>query len=165
MQREINAARRVRYGALTLWVACCLAVLAAPVAAGPGGEGDDPRPRAADTASAEAAPEPGPRIVSPLKVAVDRETGGLTAVASRERTTGLSAAIARALSRSTEGLRVFDLPNGGKGVDLEGRFQHVVVVRVRADGSIDASCVDHPQGTDGRVGNGSAPADREPEDR
>ncbi len=57
----------------------------------------------------------------------------------------LSAPIMKALDRSTVGLRVFDLDNGGTGVDLDGRFLHVMGVTAHPEGTFETWCVDNPQ--------------------
>ena len=77
----------------------------------------------------------------------------------------LSAPLATALSRSTEGLEVFALPNGGKGVNLKGRFQHVLIVRVTPEGSVETGCVDHPHEAEGLVAGHSVGGDAGPRDR
>ena len=78
-----------------------------------------------------------------MKVVVDPETGEVITNPPGQETEALSAPLANALNRSTEGLQVFDLANGGKGMHLGGRFQHVLVVRVKADGSLETVCVNH----------------------
>ncbi len=57
----------------------------------------------------------------------------------------LSGALAEALSHSTEGLRLFTTPGGGTGVDLSGRFQHAIMVRINPDGRQEFFCVNHPE--------------------
>jgi hypothetical protein len=79
--------------------------------------------------------------VSGLKIVVDPKTGEVVSARTGESHV-LSEALEHALSRSAEGLEVFDLPTGGMGVPLEGRFQHVMMVKVKADGSFELECVD-----------------------
>ena len=165
MKRQLEAPDRVRRMVPALWLGCWLALFAAPVLASPIGEGEEPRPEAVETTSAAMPSEPTPRIAPPRKVAVDREFGELVAAPSGERPIALSPAVAKALSRSTEGLRVFDLANGGRGVDLEGRFRHVVMVRVMPDGSLETSCVDGARAAEELLGRGSAKADPGLEDK
>lgn len=43
-------------------------------------------------------------------------------------------------STSTEGLKTVRLPNGAVGIDLEGRFMHVMVAKEAEDGSLVLSC-------------------------
>lgn len=108
--------------------------MAAPLAAAPSPEGEGaerPTPRAA---SAEIG-------VSGLRIVVDPSTGEIVSAQARESHV-LSQALEHALSRSTQGLEVFEIPTGGMGVHLDGRFQHVMMVKVKADGSFDIECVD-----------------------
>ncbi len=115
---------------------CATALAAAP---SPEGEGREwPAPEAA---FAELGTEPSTAGASRMRVFIDPKTGEIVSVPARE-SRALSEALENALSRSTEGLEVFDLPAGGKGVHLEGRFQHVMTVRVKADGSLEFGCVD-----------------------
>ena len=53
----------------------------------------------------------------------------------------LEAAIAPALSQSTEGLVVKDGPAGSKYVDLQGRFQSVAIAKIGSDGKVQSQCV------------------------
>jgi hypothetical protein len=53
----------------------------------------------------------------------------------------LQAAIAPALSQSTEGLVVKDGPAGSKSMNLQGRFQSVVIAKVGSDGKVQSECV------------------------
>ena len=53
----------------------------------------------------------------------------------------LEAAIAPALSQSTEGLVVKDGPAGSKVIDLQGRFQSVAIAKVGSDGKVQSQCV------------------------
>jgi hypothetical protein len=57
----------------------------------------------------------------------------------------LSNALAEAFSHSTEGLELFATPGGGTGVDLGGRFRHVLMVRINADGRQEIFCVNHSE--------------------
>ena len=79
--------------------------------------------------------------VSGVRIVVDPGTGEIVS-AQAHGSHVLSEALEHALSRSTEGLKVVEIPAGGMGVHLGGRFQHVMMVRVRADGSFDLECVD-----------------------
>ena len=47
------------------------------------------------------------------------------------------------LSRSTDGLVAVPLANGGKRVDLQGRFQTAVIAKVGPDGKLVTECVDN----------------------
>ena len=99
------------------------------------------------------------------KISVDRETGEMTVVRPGERTRVLSAPLAAALSRSTEGLRVFEISGGGKGVHLEGRFQHVLIVRMKPDGSLQTVCSNRRHEAENHDHNKPVGGDTEPRDR
>jgi len=92
---------------------------------------------------------------SVAETATDNESTQVGPAEAHEETGPLSGAIMKALSRSTDGLQVFDFENGGRGVDLDGRFRHVFVVQVRADGSFETSCVDHVEAVEKLMGLGS----------
>ena len=130
MTNEMGASKRLRILSLLLAAACCVTPLAA---ASPSEEGEPEPP-----VSKERSDEVGP---SGMRIIVDPKTGEVVST----RTGGnraLSEALVRALSRSADGLEVFDLDSGGKGVHLGGRFQHVMTVKVKTDGSLELGCVD-----------------------
>lgn len=120
-------------------------LFAAPVAASPTNEGEEP-----EQVTSKATPEGSGGIDSAgdvatsMRAVLDPERGELVFVPSRETRT-LSPYLATALNRSSDGLYAFELMDGGVGVDLKGRFQHVMLARVAADGSIEMVCVDHPE--------------------
>ena len=64
--------------------------------------------------------------------------------AYRERVQSImrDAKLSRALKRSGEGLVAEQHADGTVMVDLQGRFQHAVVARVNADGTIEMQCHD-----------------------
>jgi len=125
-----------------LCAACLMAALAAPVVAKSPDEKERPKRKASEKVSIESAE---PSVVAPerMRVIVDPETGEIIARRPRGRTEILSAPLSKALTRTTEGLRVFELSNGGKGVHLDGRFQHALMVRVKSDGSLEFVCTNH----------------------
>ena len=57
----------------------------------------------------------------------------------------ISRALAEAFSQSTDGLQIFATPGGGTGVGLDGRFRHVLMVRINSEGEPEIFCVNHPQ--------------------
>lgn len=116
-----------------LCAVCLVAVLAAPVAATSPDEKGGPKPQASEAPSAET------NVTKLIRVIYDPETGEIISVPFRG-TEILSGPLAKALTRSTDGLQVFELANGGKGVHLDGRFQHALMVRVKPDGSIETVC-------------------------
>ena len=129
---QVNTPRTIR----VLCVAFLMAAFTAPVAATSPDEKGEPKRQGPEAASAESV------ATKAIRVIIDPETGEIISVPLRA-TEVLSAALAKALSRSTEGLRVFELSNGGMGVHLDGRFQHVLMVRMRPDGSLETVCTSH----------------------
>jgi len=132
LHAQVNTPLTIR----TLCVAFLMAAFAVPAAATSPGENGELKRRASEAGGAESV------ATKAIRVVVDPETGEIISVPFRE-TEVLSAPLAKALSRSTEGLVVFDLPNGGKGVHLNGRFQHALMVRVKSDGSLETVCTNH----------------------
>ncbi len=51
------------------------------------------------------------------------------------------AEVAKLVHRSSEGLKVRQLADGTKFIDLEDRYQHVVLAKINADGTISTECV------------------------
>jgi hypothetical protein len=135
-----------------------MAAVAWPVAASSPGEEELPG-RQAPEASTE-----GAVTSKTMRVIYDPETGAIISVPFRE-TEGLSVPLSKALTRSTEGLRVFELANGGKGVHLDGRFQHVLMVRVKPDGSLETVCTNHSHAAEKFLRGTSDGADAQPRDR
>jgi septal ring-binding cell division protein DamX len=74
------------------------------------------------------------------KITVDAKTGKLRkptveeARALVEQLTGMT-------NRSTEGLQVAPSANGGHKVDLQGRFQSVILAKPNPDGTSEVRCV------------------------
>jgi len=93
--------------------------------------------RRAPAASGPLAP-----TVSGLVVAVDPQTGQLVAP-SREQLQQLSAMEQHMLSRSDVGLVQHRLANGAVLLDLDGRFQEFVNVRIGPGGKKTYSCLDN----------------------
>ena len=77
-----------------------------------------------------------------LVVAIDRDTGqtrSLTAAEAQKLAEGLK----NLVNQSTEGLVQVRRANGMVSMDLQGRFQNVLLARKEADGSIVQGCVDN----------------------
>lgn len=141
-----------------LYVACLMAAFAAPAAAAsPDGKGE-PERQGPEASSAE------PDVTKAIRIIYDPETGEITSVPLRE-TDPLSAPLARALARSTDGLRVFELSNGGTGVHLDGRFQHALMVRLKPDGSFETVCTNHPDEAEKFLHGKAAEATPAPRDK
>jgi len=138
---------------------CLMAALALPAAAASPGEEERPELRAPEAGSAE------PVTTKTMRVIYDPETGEIISVPFREPSEILSIPLAKALTRSAEGLRVFELANGGKGVHLDGRFQHALMVRVKPDGSLETVCTSHSHAAEKFLHGNSAVADAESRDK
>jgi hypothetical protein len=149
MSRRGVQTRRGRRLLPVLPIAVCVAVLAAPANAAPNDSGDRRGSGGTDQAGARVAAGPPSGVISG-----DR-SDRLQATPPSGQAGPLSAAIVEALSRSTAGLRVFEIEGGGTGVDLDGRFQHVLVVRAQSDGSFEIACVDHLHAAEKLLGPGA----------
>jgi hypothetical protein len=138
--------------------------LAVPLAATPPGEKGDVRLQASETRRSDFG-EPSGGVVVGKTAAVNPESEKGVASLPRYTTDALSAPLANALNRSTEGLRVFELENGGRGMHLEGRFQHALVARVKEDGSLEIVCINHPHEAEALLKRRSVEADPQPLDK
>lgn len=137
---------------------CMMAAAALPVAAATPGE-EEPGRQASETPTAEAV------SAKAIRVIYDPETGEIISVPLREPGEILSAPLAKALTRTTEGLQVFELSNGGTGVHLDGRFQHALMVRVRPDGSVETVCTSHSHAAEKFLQAKPTGVDAEPRDK
>jgi hypothetical protein len=108
-----------------------------PVAAASTDEEEGPERRAPEVGRAQ------PVATKAIRVIYDPETGEIISVPLRESGETLSIPLTKALTRSTEGLQVFEISDGGAGVHLDGRFQHALMVRVKPDGSLETVCTNH----------------------
>lgn len=75
---------------------------------------------------------------------VESQTGQVRPL-TQEEAQRLGEELKTRLNRSTEGLVEQRQADGSVSVDLQGRFQSVVVARRNEDGSITHSCVDNPR--------------------
>jgi hypothetical protein len=98
-----------------------------------------PAPAVAVSAPAGISGAPG---MAGMVVGIDPETGKL-GPPSRDFRARLSAS--PALDRSMTGLTVVIRPDGSKHLDLQGRFQDYIVVRVAPDGHKEEACVQGPE--------------------
>jgi hypothetical protein len=130
MTRSKTAPISFRILPVLLTAAC----MAAPLAAAPPFDGEEPESPATEASPAEVG-------ASGMRIVVDQKTGEVVSARAGESHV-LSEALEHALSRSAGGLEVFKPPAGGLGVHLEGRFQHVMMVKVKADGSFELECID-----------------------
>jgi len=151
---QVNTPRTIR----VLCVAFLMAAFTAPVAATSPDEKGEPKRQVPEVSSVETT------APNAIRVIVDPETGEIISVPLRA-TDVLSAPLSKALTRSGEGLRVFELSNGGMGVHLDGRFQHVLMVRMKADGSLETVCTNHSHEAEKFLHGTSNGADAEPRDK
>ncbi|HSE24173.1 MAG TPA: hypothetical protein VLB68_21070 [Pyrinomonadaceae bacterium] len=85
----------------------------------------------------------------PLKVAkqdpqVEGQTGQVRPL-TQEEAQRMGEELKSRLNRSTAGLVEQRQPDGSVSMDLQGRFQSVVLARRNEDGSVAKSCVDNPR--------------------
>ena len=69
-----------------------------------------------------------------------------------------SLALQNKLSRSEDGLRARRLPNGALLLDLQDRFQNMLVVHTHSSGELEMSCTDSASELEHALGSGSCPA-------
>lgn len=119
-----------------LCAVCLMVAFVAPVAGVSPDEEGEPKLQASEAASAETV------ATKVVRVVYDPETGETISVPLRGNDV-LSAPLTKALTRSTDGLQVFELASSGKGVHLDGRYQHALMVRMKPDGSIETVCTNH----------------------
>ena len=84
-------------------------------------------------------------------VQVDRQTGKLKPLSAQEAQE-LAEGLKKMVNKSAEGLTEVQHADGSVTMDLEGRFQHVVVAREAEDGSLSMSCVDNPKAAASAIG-------------
>jgi hypothetical protein len=93
-------------------------------------------------AAREDAPTDATAAAPGLRAFIDLETGELTSRPSPEQLRSFVMASRLGLSRSFVGLRPFVLDDGGRGVNLQGRFQSALRVQRLPDGSFRSTCGD-----------------------
>ena len=142
-----------------LCVICLLVAFAVPLVAAPPDEENIPGLRAPEAGTAE------PVSTKAMRVIYDPDTGKIISVPLQEAGETLSTPVAKALTRSTEGLQVFELENGGGGVHLSGRYQHVLLVRVQPDGTLETVCTSHPHEAESFFKSRTAGAKPAPKDK
>ena len=141
-----------------LCAVCLMVAFVAPVAGVSPDEEGEPKLQASEAASAETV------ATKVVRVVYDPETGEIISVPLRGNEV-LSAPLAKALTRSTEGLQVFELKSGGMGVHLGGRYQHALMVRVKADGSLETVCTNHSHEAEAFLKGATAEAYAAPRDK
>jgi hypothetical protein len=73
-------------------------------------------------------------------VAIDRQTGQVRPL-TPEESKRLAEGIKQLVNQSSEGLVEVRHANGGVSMDLQGRFQNVMLAKKEADGSVSHACV------------------------
>jgi hypothetical protein len=84
-------------------------------------------------------------------VQVDRQTGKLKPLTAQEAQE-LADGLKKMVNKSADGLKEVQHADGSVSMDLEDRFQHVVVAREREDGTLSMSCVDTPRAAAAAIG-------------
>ena len=84
------------------------------------------------------------RRVAGQDIQIDTQTGQIKPLTPQEAQK-LAEGLAPMLDRSTDGLVQVRHADGSVSMDLQGRFQDVVVARINTDGVVEQSCVNNPQ--------------------
>jgi len=113
------------------------------------GNGEDAGKGAGHAETARAVAENSGKKYVTVKVAgrevqVDPQTGKIKPL-TPEEAKRLADGLKVMLNNSTEGLVEVHHADGSVSMDLQGRFQHVMVARTEADGTITQSCIDTPE--------------------
>lgn len=77
-------------------------------------------------------------------VVLDRQTGASRRLTAEEQSR-LADGIRQLVNQSTDGLVQIRHANGAVSMDLQGRFQEVMLARREEDGSISQACIDTPE--------------------
>jgi hypothetical protein len=94
----------------------------------------------ASTASAQQNQQQKKKYTATRAIVVDALSGELRLPTGQE-TQELVDGLVVLTNRSTEGLQMTTLPNGARAVDLEERFQSVMLARPNPDGTSETRCV------------------------
>ncbi len=128
------------------WTVLSLGSLGLAVVAGVASSEDPPtvqpgaEERPAEAVSEEEASRRSPRAAA--RVVLDPETGELRSEPVKIEWRQMSPKLRARLSRRSDDLYLEPLPSGGFMVDLQGRFQTLLVAEVRSDGTVRMRCVD-----------------------
>lgn len=85
-------------------------------------------------------PQPKKKYTATRAIVVDSQSGAARMPTAQE-TQELVDSLVVLTNRSTEGLQVTTLPNGSRAVNLENRFQSVMLARPNPDGTSEIRCV------------------------
>src|SRR6476469_1305668 len=95
---------------------------------------------AAQTAWSQSPQSNGKKYVATKAIVKDQATGQVR-MPTESEVQAMVATISNLTSNSTDGLKATTLANGTKQLNLQGRFQEVVIARSNADGSMETRCV------------------------
>lgn len=102
-----------------------------------------PQPNTAESNNTGAArSNPGGRAGGPMPFA---SQSGQVRPLTQEEAQRLAGAIKQLVNQSTEGLQSVKQADGTESVNLQGRFQNMVVAKRNEDGEVVQSCVDNPE--------------------
>lgn len=131
---------RVGLIAVTLASAAMLAFVVGTLVAGPTASAQPAGTPAQSQADGEATTV----TFANQKIKIDPQTGKLR-TPTAEEARAIMDTVAGLTNRSTEGLRVEQAANGVKKMDLQGRFQTVVLAKPNPDGTNEIRCVSTPE--------------------
>lgn len=83
------------------------------------------------------------RRVGNQDIQIDTQSGKIKPL-TPEEAQKLANGLAPMLDNSADGLEQVHHSDGSVSVDLQGRFQNVVVARINTDGTLEQSCIDNP---------------------
>lgn len=139
-----NAANHRRRLLLFAAVAVVVAATAITVISRQKGRATQAANRDAAKPSATNAPTFVTRRVGNQDILINPQTGDIKPL-TQDEAQKLANGLAPMLDDSTDGLTQVQHSDGSVSMDLEGRFQSVTVARIKADGTIEQSCVDNPR--------------------
>lgn len=84
------------------------------------------------------------RRVGAQDIQIDTQTGQVRPLSPQEAQK-LAEGLAPMVDNSTDGLVQIRHADGSVSMDLQGRFQDVVVARINSDGKVEQSCVNNPE--------------------
>jgi hypothetical protein len=84
------------------------------------------------------------RQVAGQTVQIDPQTGQIKPL-TQEEAQRLAQGLKELANQSTEGLKAVHHADGSVTMDLEDRFQNVIVARREVDGNVTQACIDNPE--------------------
>lgn len=152
VSKQRPAARRVRVSRAALFACALLFAGVATAVATYASRNAAPAPPAVPSVSAQPAADPYVTVeVGGKKVRVNAQTlqqGPLTQAESQQLAQQLEG------NKATDGLVQEKHADGTVSVDLQDRFQNVVIAKKNDDGTVSAACVDTPEGATSFLRNG-----------